>query len=114
MNPTNIFRHALFAVVMFVAVALQGCAGVPTDTANDKEAIALRSITAMRTTSTALLRAGKVTVADDQAVQLRADQIRATVVAARSIIDPVLQAQKLQDAKAEADKATVKLGGTVP
>jgi soluble cytochrome b562 len=72
------------------------------------ETRAVQAVTLARQVSTASLRAGKITVAQDQAYQAKLDLTRASIEAAKAAAD----AQALADAKAEADKITTTLGGT--
>ncbi len=60
--------------------------GVPTpQTFNEKEAAAVSSVTAIRSTAASLLTADKITAADAQNIQTQADTAREAIVVASTI-----------------------------
>lgn len=79
MKPLRSIRIALGALLLATAAA---CA---TSTLLDKETMAMKSVTAARQVATAALRAGKISLADDQQTQatltLLATGIKAAVAA---------------------------------
>ena len=79
MKPLRSIRMAFGALLIASVVA---CA---TSTLLDKEVIAMKSVTAARQVATAALRAGKISLADDQKTQanltLLATGIKAAVAA---------------------------------
>lgn len=87
----------IFAIALTMAFA--ACGDVPTQTFNDKAAITMRSVTAARDTSTALLQAGKITLAQDAENQKKLDAIVEGVKTARAQND----AAKVEALKVQAD-----------
>ena len=75
-----------YAVMFVLMVIMQGCAqlGVPSpESFNQKAAVAIATVTAVRTTATNLLVAKKISPEDAQQVQSGADNARAGVEIAR-------------------------------
>ena len=71
---------------IFALSFLPACVGMPTaDTFNQKLAIAISTVTAVRSTATTLLQAKKISVEDAQNVQAGADNARQGVEIARTI-----------------------------
>ena len=81
--------NAVWAALALVALAtLTGCAslGVPTpQTFNEREAAAISSVIAVRTTAVSLLSADKITVADARNIQTQADNAREGIAIASAI-----------------------------
>jgi hypothetical protein len=78
-------RNYLSAILL---VLLSACSvlGVPTpQTFNEKEAMAISSVTAIRSTALSLLEANKITAADAQNIQKQADTAREAIVVAETI-----------------------------
>jgi hypothetical protein len=92
-----------FLVICALAV-LVACANTSMLT---NETRAVESVTAARQVSTAMLRAGKITVAQDVDNQKKLDAVRQSIVAAKNAAD----AQALAKAKKDADAITTQLGG---
>lgn len=70
----------------FVLLLLASCASLPTpDTFNERLAVAISAVTAVRTTTTALLQAKKITPDDAQNVQDGANTARAGIEVARTM-----------------------------
>lgn len=77
---------ALCAIVISVFVAACSTLGIaPADTFNKQAAVAIATITEVRETATAALQAGKITAAQAQDAQAKADEARAGVQAARQV-----------------------------
>ena len=99
--------NAAFAVLLIVTVAaLAGCAtfGVPSpQTFNEREAAAISSVIAVRTTAVSLLTADKISAADARNIQTQADNAREAITIASTIHD-------LDPAQAENRLAAVIAG----
>lgn len=81
----KLFRSLTMALVV---AALTACAalGLPTpDTFNQKAAVAISTVTEVRSQATTLLVAKKITVADAQNVQAQADTAMAGIAVARQV-----------------------------
>lgn len=102
----------LFAIAGLVAaLMLTACATpVPTATLNDKEAIALRSVTTARQVSMAALAAHKINVGQDQKTQATLDLTVTAIAAARAAND----AAGIDAAKAKADALAANPGAPAP
>lgn len=73
------------AAILIIWV-LASCANLPTpDTFNQKLAVALGTVTAVRTTTTTLLQARKISADDAQNVQDAANNARAGIEVARTL-----------------------------
>lgn len=114
LKPSGPMSRLLLSVAIVGAIAasafLPGCATtsstvVPTATLNDQVAVATEAVTLARQTSTALLRAGKITLAQDQATQAKLNTIDANIAAASTVAQVVAQ-------KTAADAITTANGGT--
>jgi len=87
MNTMRKGLAGLFAALA-VSIALLGCAApAEAPKTNDVAAAAIQSVTAARRAATQLLLAGKITVEQDQAMQLKLDKARAGIVAAKTTAD---------------------------
>lgn len=95
----------LSSIILALLVA---CAGTPTATLNDKEAIAIRAATGTRETATALLSAGKISLAKDREIQAQATAIVNGIRAARAANDAAAIDKGKTDA--EALTSAVKQG----
>jgi uncharacterized lipoprotein YmbA len=76
------------SIAAIVLTLLTACAslGVPTpQTFNEKEAAAISSVAAIRTTAESLLTANKITAPDAQNIQRQADNAREAIVVASAI-----------------------------
>lgn len=109
-----------------MALALAGCAEmtttggaqtpviapIPTQTFNDKEAIALRLVITLRTTATQLMTAGKITIEQDVLIQKQLDLAVDGLRVARSLYasKPVEAAAQLAASLAEIDALKPQLG----
>lgn len=93
----------LFAILCLAFVL--GITGCATQTLLDKEVIAMKSVTAAREVATAALRAGKITLGEDQATQANLTLIATGIKAAVAAQDATTVAAK----KAEADAIKTKL-----
>lgn len=101
MKPLRSIRMALGALLLTAVVA---CA---TSTLLDKEVIAMKSVTAARQVAIAALRAGKISVADDQKTQANLTLLATGIKAAVAAQDAATVAanQKAADAiKTELEK----------
>ena len=79
-----------YSALFMALVLLSGCAslGLPTaKTFNERAAVAYGTVTSVRTTTLALLQAGKITAADAGNVQKQADNAREAIDLARSVAD---------------------------
>ncbi len=90
-------KHYAAALVL---LAITGCAalGIATpQTFNEKEAAAITTVTAIRSTATGLLTGGKITAADARNVQTQADTAREAIKVADSIhaTDPAAAENRL-------------------
>lgn len=88
--------------VLLCTLLLAACASAPL---LDQETIAMRSVTAARQVATASLRAGKITVAQDQKAQADLTLIALGIKAAVAAQDAAAVAAK----QAEADKIKANL-----
>lgn len=84
-------------ILMPLVLALAACASQPLI---DTETIAMRSVTAARQVATASLRAGKITVAEDQKAQAQLSLVALGIKAAVAAQDAAAVAK----AQADADK----------
>lgn len=93
-----------FYALCIAFTLLYGCAqiGIQPQTFNEKLAVAVTSVTTVRTSTTALLQAGKITAADAQNVQNQANTAREGLDLARTInaTNPQGAADKLGAASA--------------
>ena len=92
-------------IAVLIIAACVACGTVPTETLLDKEVIAMKSVTAGRQVATGLLRAGKLTLAQDQAAQAQFTLVATGIKAAVAANNPVAVDAK----KAEAEKITATL-----
>ncbi len=67
-------RNPYAYVMAFLCAMLVACAGAPTATPNDQAALCIQGVTTARKAATALLRAGKITVEKDRALQASLDE----------------------------------------
>ncbi len=77
-----------YRLTFVLLLLLAGCAqfGVPTpDTLNQRAAVALTTVTAVRTTATTLLQAKKLTADDGQNILVATDNARAGIDLARKL-----------------------------
>lgn len=91
---------AALALGAAAITAVPGCdtMTVPTATFNDKVALAERGVQAVQVTATALLRAGKINVAQDQLIQKQVGLAHDGLVLAKTLTDPTQQAAQLEAA----------------
>lgn len=75
----------LFGAALLSISLLAACAGMAMSTFNDKAAAADQALQLAQTTSTALLRAKKINVAQDQNVQKQLDLLHASIVLAKTL-----------------------------
>ena len=76
--------RAYYAI--FLITLVSACASLPTpDTFNQKLAVAISTVTAVRSTATTLLQARKISADDAQNVQTTADTARAGIEVARTL-----------------------------
>lgn len=99
--------HILAGLLIASCIACTGPNAVPTATLNDKEALALRAATTARQTATALLLAGKITVAQDKVAQAQATAIVEGIRNARAAGD----AAAIDAAKTQAENLTAAVQG---
>lgn len=82
----NIAQHKWFAFLLVFLVCACANLGVSTpDTLNEKIAVAISAVTAVRSTATALVQAKKITADDAQNVQDGADNARKGIEVARTL-----------------------------
>ena len=92
-------RNHYSALVILAMTLLVACAqlGVPTpDTVNQKIAVAVVTVTSIRTTATTLLTAQKISVEDAENIQKQADTAREGLNVARTIKDPLSADNKVE------------------
>ncbi len=93
-----------YRLTFVLLLLLAGCAqlGIQPQTFNEKLAVAVTTVTTVRTSTTALLQAGKITAADAQNVQNQANTAREGLDLARTInaTNPQGAADKLSAATA--------------
>lgn len=97
-------RTIALACALASTMLLAACPGtIPTSTFNDKAAIAIQSVTAVRKAATSLLVAHKITVAEDETLQQQLDALRALIEVATAMqsTDPVAAQAKLEQAIAQ-------------
>lgn len=103
MNQLRWLRSGYFLYVAFL-LTFYGCAqiGIQPQTFNEKLAVAVTSVTAIRASATALVQAKKITADDGQNVQNQADTARQGLDLARTInaTNPQGAADKLGAASA--------------
>lgn len=102
---TRTIHAAKYAVFLFLASLLLACAqlGLPTaNTFNERTAVAIGTVTQVRVTATALLKAGKLSSADGENVLKQTDNAAEAVTVARAIFatDPGSANSKLTAAAA--------------
>ncbi len=103
----KLFRLLPHFVAGLVIAACVACTTSPTaDPVLTAEKTAISSVTAARQAATAALRAGKITVEQDQATQARLNTMRASIEAAVKARD----AQALNATKDSADKIAANPG----
>lgn len=90
-------RHYLPSLLLML---IAGCAslGIPqADTFNKKEAVAITTVTAIRSTALTLLTSGKISADDAQNIQDQADNAREAIVVADTLhaADPNAGADRL-------------------
>lgn len=83
------------AVAYVAALAIAGCASA---SLLDQETVAMRSVTAARQVATASLRAGKITVAEDQRLQAHLTLLATGIKAAVAAQDAAAVAANQKDA----------------
>ena len=75
-----------YASIFLLALFVQGCAQLPTATGfNEKIAVAISTVTAVRTTATTLLTEKKITADDGQNVLVATDNARTGIEVARTL-----------------------------
>lgn len=88
MNRIPVYREfaALVAIVGLVFLAACSSLGIaPADTFNKKAAVAISTVTEVRETAYAALTAGKITPAQAQDANMKADTARDAIAAARTV-----------------------------
>lgn len=111
-QPILKMRDILFASLLTVILAVclgsavTGCASTSTSI-NTQQGIAYEAVTFARQTSTTLLRAKKITLAQDQATQTKLSTIDAGIAAATTI-EEIAQLKQQADAVATQNGATPK------
>jgi hypothetical protein len=102
----------LFLATLVLAFA--ACTSLPLSTFNDKAAAADETVQLVQTSSTALLRAGKLTVAQDQAIQANVKLAHDSIVAAKKLqaSDPAAADAELTAANANLSTLKSKTGVT--
>ena len=79
-------RHLLAAATALILLSACSALGVPTpQTFNEKEAAAISSVTAIRSTAASLLSSSKITAGDATNIQAQADNAREAIKVASSI-----------------------------
>lgn len=111
--PVKLFELLCAVVIgMLLLASLVGCGSTPLGTFNDKAAAADRAVQLVQTTSTALLRAGKLTVEQDQAIQANVLLAHTSIVAAKKLqaSDPAAADASLVAAEANLKTLKAKTG----
>ena len=96
---------ALMLMIAIVLTCMSGCATTGTPSINTQQGIAYEAVTFARSTSTTLLRAKKINLAQDQATQSKLSVIDAGIAAATTV-------EQIATLKAQADSIATQNGGT--
>lgn len=99
-------------LIIVALAALTACSAVPTETFNDKAAIAVQTVTTVRKMATQGLLAGKLTKAQDQALQTKLDAVALAVKGAVAVqgSDPAAAAAQLVSALAALETLKAQAG----
>ena len=105
---------AAAAALLALAACTTSPQAPPLDTFNDRAALAERSVQLVQTSATGLLRAGSISVAQDQLIQGKVDLVHKGIVLAKSIEagDPAAAGAQLA-AELEALGVLTKQAGAV-
>lgn len=98
----------------FALAFIAACGTVPMSTFNDKAAAADKAVQLVQTTSTALLRAGKITLEQDQAIQANVLLAHNSIVNAKKLqaSDPAAADAEIAAANTNLKTLNAKVGVT--
>lgn len=116
---TGLCAPLMLAIAIGLTVELVGCGAmtpgsqsIPTATFNDKAAAAIQSVTLIRTSATALMKAGKITVDQDALIQQQLNIGAAGIKIAKSLQmnDPAAASAQLAASLATIDALKPQTG----